>query len=118
MPDENKYTALLIDQIFELLKQLFTDERFTDERKEPFFTSNRTLYQLFNGVQGHFAQAFPRQLELVTMRRLRNKANNFRQDLLKDTDDVGGYGQKIRIIPEEVGKRVLDKWCKPPEFEE
>ncbi|HWX16159.1 MAG TPA: hypothetical protein VNY07_06185 [Chthoniobacterales bacterium] len=116
--EENKYTALFIEHIFELLKQLFDDQH-----EESFFTSNRTLYLLFNRVQGHFADSFPKELELVTMRQLRNKVGKLRDDLLKNSDHsdyigIKGYPRKIRIVSEEAGESVLNRWCKPPEFED
>jgi hypothetical protein len=113
---EEKYTALVVDQLFELLNRLFRDEE-----KRGFFISNRTLYSLFDRVREHLAKAFPRELEQVTLRLMQNKIEGFRKELLEGGriyEQIRDDRQEpISIIPEEVGKKALTIWCERPEFD-
>jgi hypothetical protein len=114
---EDKYAALVMEHSLELLKKLFQDQD-----NHSFFISNRTLYELFDRVQTHFGRAFREDLELVTLRRLRNKAEGFRQDLLRPSQPYDYVedrrGERVPVIPEEAGKKALETWCQIPDFED
>ena len=107
MPQE-KYAQAVVEQCFDLLVGFLNPGHQTE-----IAISNRALSMILKRVEEHLAKGFESDRERIVFRQLRSKLADVSTGMFSGTILV----KEAQVFGEEGARKLLDEWCKPPEFE-